>query len=193
MDWIRRMDTDSRFGLALALPVLALLFAAAPVQAQGDPVHFTIRVVDQAGRPLDGSMIRVEGLTGDLTTPAEVDLPPGPQLVTIEPAAQGAMFAGGSLRPTAPNGLTRQDFVFFEPMGGDVLTEWRTAEVTLAIADQGGADIQGARWGFAGDGAAFLPGAVLLPVTDESIYVLSGPSINGWLYDVRAALDGSAI
>lgn len=194
MDWIRRIGTDLRFGLALAVPAIAVLPAATPAQAQfGDPVHYTIRVVDQAGRPLDGSMIRVEGLTGDLTTPAEVDLPPGPQLVTIEPAAQGAMFPGGALRPGAPNGLTRQDFVFFEPMGGEVMIEWRTAEVTLAIADQGGAPIQGARWGFAGDGAAFLPGAVLLPVTDESIYVLSGPSIGGWLYDVRAAFDGSAI
>jgi hypothetical protein len=195
MERIRHLETSTRTGLALALPALALLVGPLPAEAQfGDPVHFTVRVVDQAGRPLDGSMIRVEGSTGDLATPAGVDLPPGPQLVTIEPAAQGAMFPGGSLRPGGPNGLSRQEFVFFEPTGGDVVIEWRTAEVELGIADQAGAPIQGARWGFAGDGAAFLPGSLLLPVTDEALYAtLTGASVGGWRYDVRAAFDGAAV
>ena len=196
MERIRSIGWFARPGLALALAALAILAAAAPVSAQpGGTQTYTIRVVDQAGRALDGSMVRVEGATGDLITPATVELSSGPQLVTIEPAAQGAMLPGGSARPGAPNGLSRNDFLFLDPMGGDVVIEWRTAEAQVSIDDPStGTAIAGARWGFAGDGAAYAPGTILLPVTDEALYpTASGGSLDGWWLDVRAAFDGNAV
>lgn len=195
MERTRSIGMHPRSGLALAVPALALLFAAAAVEAQpGGPQTYTIRVVDQAGRPLDGSLVRIEGATGDLTTPATVELDAGPQLVTVAPAAQGAMLPGGWARPTGPNGLSRNEFMFFGPMGGEVLIEWRTAEVQLSVDDPSGTAIAGAQWSFAGDGAALAPGALLLPVTDESLYpTLAGGSVGGWWFDVRAAFGGAAV
>lgn len=191
MERIRSIGLHRRTGLAL----IALLVATAPVEAQpGGPQTYTFRVVDQAGRPLDGSMVRIEGATGDLTTPATVVLDAGPQLVTVAPAAQGAMLPGGSARPAGPNGLSRNDFIFLDPMGGEVLIEWRTAEVQLSIDDPAGTPIVGAQWSFAGEGAALAPGTLLLPVTDEALYpTLAGSSMDGWWFDVRAAFGGAAV
>ncbi|MEO6463728.1 MAG: hypothetical protein ABIP29_11695, partial [Candidatus Eisenbacteria bacterium] len=197
MERIRGIGMHMRSGLAFAVPALALLVAVAavPVEAQpGGPQTYTIRVVDQDGRLLDGSMVRIEGATGDLITPATVELDAGPQLVTVAPAAQGAMLPGGSARPAGPNGLSRNDFIFFDPMGGVVLIEWRTAEVQLSVDDPAGTPIVGAQWSFAGEGAALAPGTLLLPVTDEGLYpTMTGGSIDGWWFDVRAAFDGAAV
>ncbi len=189
-----------RFAPTLAaIAVTAAVFTLtvpplAQAQFGGTPESYTLRVVDQNGRPLDGSMVRVEGTTGDLTTPATVDLTAGPQLVTIAPAVLGPMLPDGALRPGGANGLSRNDFVFLNPGGGDVVLMWRTADVAVGVIDQDGAPIAGARWGFAGDGATYAPGVVTLPLTDESAHTgMSGPSLAGWMFDVRAAFDGTAV
>ncbi len=191
----RRRFTPTLTALAATT---AILTAMAPPVAQaqfgGAPASYTFRVVDQNGRPLDGSMVRVEGTTGDMTTPATVDLVAGPQLVTIEPAVLGAMLPGGALRPGGANGLSRNEFLFLNPGGGDVLIVWRTADVAVSVVDQNGGAIAGARWGFAGDGAMYAPGMLTLPLTDEAVHTgMSGPSLAGWVFDVRAAFDGAPV
>lgn len=182
-------------GLALAGSALVLLLGPPPAHAQfGSPMTYNIRVVDQSGRSLDGSMVRIEGVTSNLVTPASVSLMPGPQLVTIEPAIQGAMLPGGFLHPAGANGLSRNEFLFLDPMGSDLVIEWRTAEVAVSVVDQDGLPIPGASWGLSGDGAAFGPGSIVLPLTDEGLYPsLTGPSIGGWWFDVRATFDGAGI
>ena len=191
----RTSDGVRWVGLALVVSALALLLGPPPAHAQfGGPVSYTLRVVDQTGRPLDGSLIRVEGTTGDLSSPATVELNPGFQLVTVEPVVVGAMLPGGALRLTGSNGVSRNDFLFLDPTGGDVVIEWRTATASVSVVDQDGAAIPGARWGFAGDGAAYEPGDLVLPITDEALYpTMGGPSTAGWTFDVRAAFDGAAV
>ena len=67
--------------LAAIAATTAILTGLAPPAAHaqfgGAPSSYTFRVVDQNGRSLDGSMVRVEGTTGDMTTPATVDLTAG--------------------------------------------------------------------------------------------------------------------
>ncbi len=193
MERIRQHRRRVLFALAVLVPALAVS-RSAHAQFPGGSETYTFRVVDQHGRPLDGSFVRVEGTTDDRTSPAIIEAPAGPQLVTITPAAQGAMLPGGVLRPAAPNGLTRNEFVFLPPGGGEVLLTWNTVDVAVSVVDQHGAAIAGATWGFAGDGAAYGPGTLTLPVTDESAHMnMVGPSIDGWQFDVRAAFDGASI
>ncbi len=199
---MERIRNVHRRGLAPTLIAFAAVTSIAvgpapPValaQFGGEPASYTFRVVDQFGRALDGSMVRIEGASADLSTPATADLVAGPQLVTIEPAVLGAMLPGGSLRPGGANGLGRNEFIFLNPGGGEVVIQWRTADVAVSVVDQQGAAIPGARWGFAGDGATYAPGTLTLPVTDESLHMgMTGPSVAGWRFDVRAAFDGAPI
>lgn len=191
----RRRFTPTLAALATTTAILTgLAPPVAHAQFGGAPASYTFRVVDQNGRPLDGSMVRIEGTTGDMNTPATVDLVAGPQLVTIEPAVLGAMLPDGALRPSGANGLSRNEFLFLNPGGGDVVIVWRTADVAIGVVDQDGAAIAGARWGFAGDGAMYAPGMLTLPLTDESAHVgMGGPSLAGWVFDVRAAFDGAPV
>jgi hypothetical protein len=179
-------------GLAATVAVGAAALAPAKAAAQGGTV--TIRVVDQNGTTLTGSTVRLLGTDMVWETPATVSLDMGPQAFTIEPAFQGAMLPGGFARPQVANGLTRDEFTFYDGMSPELVFEWRTATVGVGVADQNGVAIPGASWGFAGEGAWFAPGTLVAPITDESFYpFLQGASVNGWNFAVRAAFDGQAI
>jgi len=168
-----------------ALAALLLLGVATPARAQMGPMTVTLRVVDQNGQELTGSKVSLVGGELSWETPATASLDFGPQLFTVEPAFQGAMFPNGWHRPAAPNGLVRDEFLFVDG-SPELVIVWNTAQV--AISDAGGG------WGFEGEGAWYGPGSVSAPVTDESVYnSMSGPSRDGWRFGVRAAFDGQAI
>jgi len=191
---VHRRSLAPMLGVLTLAIVTAIAPPAAHAQFGGAPASYTFRVVDQHGRPLDGSLVRIEGTTGSLTTPATLDLEAGPQLVVIEPAVLGDMLPGGSIIPGGANGLSRNEFIFLNPGGGDVVIEWRTADVAISVVDASGIAIPGARWGFAGDGASHAPGTITLPVTDEAVHMgMTGSSLAGWRFDVRAAFDGAPI
>src|SRR5205814_3262693 len=100
-----------------------------------------------------------------------VDLDAGPHLFAVRPAFQGAVFAGGHYVPSlAGNDLSRNEFIFTDPMGSDVVFEWRTATVTVGVVDQNAAAIAGATWGFAGEATRFPSATITAPITDESVY-----------------------
>lgn len=185
--------------LVWTAPFLALLLATTVTgraQAQpgpGGPSPVLIRVVDQNGQELTGSVVRLVGTDQQWQAPATAMLDFGPQLFTVEPAFQGAMFPGGWARPSAPNGLSRDEFLFVDG-SPELVIPWRTAQVTLDVVDQGAAAIAGGTWGFEGDGAFFASGSVTAPITDETVYAnLTGASRDGWRFAVRAAFDGQAI
>jgi hypothetical protein len=177
------------------LAVLLMLGLATAAQAQpgGGPMPVTLRVVDQNGTELTGSRISLVGTEQSWETPATANLDFGPALFTIEPAFQGAMFANGWMRPPAPNGLTRDEFLFVDG-SPELVVVWNTAQVAMNVVDPSQNAIAGASWGFEGDGQWFGPGTVTAPVTDESLYPsMSGASRDGWRFAVRAAFDGQAI
>ncbi|MGH7725889.1 MAG: carboxypeptidase regulatory-like domain-containing protein [Candidatus Eiseniibacteriota bacterium] len=182
--------------LALAALWAAFALAARPAHAQpgGGPATYNVQVVDQFGRPLNGSVVRVEGTSIETTTPGTITVDSGPQLFTIEPAFQGAMLPGGSWHPTGANAIARSEFLFLDPMGGDLVIEWRTADVTPAVEDQFGVAIPGASWALAGEGSFASGGTLVSPVTDESVYpTMSGAAIGGFTFTVRAAFDGQPV
>jgi len=188
--------TRSLVGAAALCALALVLTPPGRAEAQpgpGGPSPVTIHVVDQNGQELTGSVVRLVGTSSEWQTPADAMLDFGPQLFNIEPAFQGTMFAGGWARPTATNGLSRDEFVFVD--GTPVLTiVWNTAQVALDIADQGNAAVPGAAWGFAGEGVFYAPGTVTAPITDESVYsTMQGASLGGWNFAARAAFDGQAI
>jgi len=167
------------------LAALLLLGLATPAFAQFGPMTVTLRVVDQNGQELTGSRLSLVGGNQTWETPATANLDFGPQLFTVEPAFQGAMFPNGWHRPGAPNGLIRDEFLFVDG-SPELVVVWNTAQI--AISDAGGG------WGFEGEGAWYGPGTVTAPVTDESLYnSLTGGSRDGWRFAVRAAFDGQAI
>jgi len=177
------------------LAVLLMLGLATAAQAQpgGGPMPVTLRVVDQNGTELTGSRISLVGTEQSWETPATANLDFGPALFTIEPAFQGGMFANGWMRPPAPNGLTRDEFLFVDG-SPELVIVWNTAQVAMNVVDPSQNAIAGASWGFEGDGQWFGPGTVTVPVTDESLYPsMSGASRDGWRFAVRAAFDGQAI
>ena len=182
--------------LAWTVPLLALVLAATlPVRAQAQfgPSPVLLRVVDQNGQELTGSVVRLVGTEQSWQTPATAMLDFGPQLVTIEPAFQGAMFPGGWVLPGAPNGLQRDEFLFVDGSPELVIT-WQTAQVAMNVVDPAAAAIPGGAWGFEGDGAFYAPGTVTAPITDENVYPsLAGASKDGWRFAVRTAFDGQAI
>ncbi len=198
MERIRTLRTNPVAELGPWLILASLLwtaFVVTPAHAQfGSPQNYTVRVVDQHGRALDGSLVRIEGTTEAFPTPAVITADPGPALFVVQPAFQGAMLAGGSLVPASPNGLQRSEFVFLDPMGTDVTIQWNTADVALSVVDQNGSPVSGGTWGFAGGSEFYAAGSLVAPITDEGVYpTLVGPSIGGWQFSVRAAFDGSAI
>src|SRR5687768_6515012 len=67
------------FGCAAAASALAA-GALIPDLAQAQPTSYNVRVVDQNGLTLAGSLVRVEGGTADVTTPGTITLEPGPHL-----------------------------------------------------------------------------------------------------------------
>jgi hypothetical protein len=174
-----------------ALLALGLASTAGAQGPGGGPVN--LRVVDQNGVELTGSKVSLVGTDQSWVTPTTADLGFGPQLVTVEPAFQGAMFEGGWMRPGAPNGLVRDEFVFVDG-SPELVIVWNTAQVAVDVVDPAQAPIVGASWGFEGDGNWFAPGTVTAPITDESVYSsMSGASRDGWRFAVRAAFDGQAI
>jgi hypothetical protein len=180
--------------LAWTVPLLALVLAATlPVRAQAQPSPVLLRVVDQNGQELTGSVVRLVGTEQSWQTPATAMLDFGPQLVTVEPAFQGSMFPGGWVLPGAPNGLQRDEFLFVDG-SPELVILWQTAQVAINVVDQASAPVSGGAWGFEGGGAFFAPGTVTAPITDENVYgSLAGPSRDGWRFAVRTAFDGQAI
>jgi hypothetical protein len=171
--------------------VLGLATAAQAQPGPGGPV--LLRVVDQNGQELTGSKVSLVGTEQSWETPATADLGFGPQLLTVEPAFQGAMFPNGWMRPGAPNGLSRDEFVFADG-SPELVIVWNTAQVAMNVVDPAQAVIAGGAWGFEGDGNWFAPGTVTAPITDESVYSsMAGPSRDGWRFAVRTAFDGQAI
>jgi hypothetical protein len=198
MERIRTWRTNSVAALGPWLLLASLVWIALdarPIRAQfGGPQDYTVRVVDQLGRPLDGSLVRVEGASADQPTPATITADPGPQLFVIQPAFQGSIFAGGSLVPASPNGLQRAEMIFLDPMGGTVTIEWRTADVVVSVVDQNGVAVPGGTWGFAGGTGFYGSATVTAPITDDGVYpAIAGPSAGGWQFTARSAFDGSAI
>jgi len=170
-----------------ALAALLLLGLATPARAQGGPMPVTLRVVDQNGQELTGSKVSLVGGELSWETPATANLDFGPQLFTVEPAFQGAMFPNGWHRPAAPNGLARDEFLFVDG-SPELVIVWNTAQVALDTQFPGGT------WGFEGENTWYGPATVTAPITDETVYnSLSGPSRDGWRFAVRAAFDGQAI
>jgi hypothetical protein len=178
--------------LGIVFGFVAVASTVIPDLAHAQPTAYNVRVVDQNGLTLAGSLVRVEGVTADVTTPGTITLDPGPHLFVIQPALQGAAFPGGSLMPAGPtNGLSRNEFIFADPMGSDIVIEWRTATLDPGVTDQNGVAIPGARWSLTGEAGSFGPGAVVFPITDNSVYpTLGGPSENGWRFTLQAAFDG---
>ncbi len=179
--------------LALTALLAALALTARPALAQpgGGPATYNVQVVDQFGRSLNGSMVRVEGTAIETQVPGTLTLDPGPQLFTIEPAFQGAMLPGGSWRPVGSTAVARSEFIFLDPMGGDLVIEWRTADVTPRVADQNGVAIPGASWALAGEGSFASGGTLVAPVTDEGLYpTMTGPGAGGYTFTARAAFVG---
>src|SRR5687768_11479567 len=97
--------------LGIVFGFVAVASTVIPDLAHAQPIAYHVRVVDQNGLTLAGSLVRVEGVTADVTTPGTITLDPGPHLFVIQPALQGAAFPGGSLMPAGPaNGLSRNEF-----------------------------------------------------------------------------------
>jgi hypothetical protein len=168
--------------------------APAVALAQFGPTTVTLQVVDQNGQVLNGSVVQLLGTSTQWVTPATVTLDGGPQVLTVFPAFQGAMFPGGFALPTATNGLSRSDFVMVDGSSPTLSLVWQTAQVAVSVVDQGGVAIPGAQWGFDGEGGFFAPGTITAPLTDPNVNPFeTGPSASGWRFAVQAAFAGQAV
>ncbi len=193
MDRIRKGLTRRWLEVLGLVALVATGSAPTPAQAQFGPTTVTLRVVDQNGTVLNGSVVQLLGTSTQWTTPTTVTLDGGIQIFTVSPAFQGPMFPGGFALPTANNGLQRADVVMLDGSSPTLDFTWQTAQVAMSVVDQGGAAIPGARWGFDGEGATFAPGTITAPINDPNVYAgLTGPSAGGWHFAVQAAFAGAS-
>src|SRR6186997_2411838 len=129
----RRIHIMDRMLPLRTLAALLLLGLATPAGAM--PVN--LRVVNQNGQELTGSRVTLLGTELSWETPATADLDFGPQLFTVEPAFQGAMFPSGWHRADAPNGLSRDEFLFVDG-SPELVIVWNTAQVAMSASFAGG-------------------------------------------------------
>ena len=131
------MRTFSRVPRAVALFAFAMtLIVLTQVQSADAQVNVTVRVVDQFGAELAGSIINVPG-HGAIVSGSSADLDLGNHTFTFQPATGGIVAIGRLVRSeTAEVTATTTEIAF----------EWKTTPVTFQLFDQHGVEIVGSKF-----------------------------------------------
>ncbi|MEK7849978.1 MAG: PKD domain-containing protein [Candidatus Omnitrophota bacterium] len=149
-------------------------------------VPVTLRVVDQNGVEIQGSIINVDGI-GSFTTGDSFDIPEGPRNFIIKPGMNGKPQVTGW-------DLQRSEIAEVTSSTNNINFEWRTSSVIFNLVDQNGTVIPYSKI-FIEDALPDwqeMPVTATLPITDKSVYpTLAGyVSDGGYYIAIRPGMNG---